>query len=122
MIIHYVDSRPRASARGIASLFPSSPEWGRPAHPGPLFPRPYLLNIHMVSLRLSGVGQAGSVLLQVTLWLLAAGLRGIRGCSTRRAPPSRGGRTEGGSLPGSQPHGPGRDPVRELLTGALAPR
>ena len=39
-----------------------------------------------------------------------------------QAPPLRGGRTEGGSPPGSQPHDPGRDPVRELLTEALAPR
>ena len=120
---HYVDSRPRAPARGIAGLPPSFPEWGRPARTGSsLSSPPYLLNIRMVSFRLPGVGQVGSVLLQATLWLLAAGLRGIRGCSTRRPPPLRGRRTESGPQPGSQPHDPGRDPVRELLAGALAPR
>ena len=54
----------------------------------------------MVSFRLSDVKQAGSVLLQAALWLLAAGLRKIRGCSTRRAPPCEAGTPEAGSCPG----------------------
>ena len=66
--------------------------------------------------------QAGSVLLQAALWLLAAGLRRIRGCSTRRAPPLRGGHAGRGILPGSQPHDLGQDPARQFLTEALAPR
>ena len=41
----------------------------------------------MASFRLSVVRQAGLVLLQAAQWPLAAGLRRIRGCSTRKAPP-----------------------------------
>ena len=54
----------------------------------------------MVSFRLSVVGQAGSVLLQAALWLLAASLRGIRGCSTRKPPPCEAGGPRAGPRPG----------------------
>ena len=76
----------------------------------------------MVSFRVPGVGWAGAALLQVALWLLAAGVRTVRGCSTRGAPPPRGGRAEDGARPGSKPRDPGQGPIRELLTEALAPR
>ena len=54
----------------------------------------------MVNFRLSVVKQAGSVLLQAALWLLAAGLRRIRGCSTRKAPPCEAGEPGAGACPG----------------------
>ena len=76
----------------------------------------------MVSFRLPGIGRAGAALLQAALWLLAVGLRKVRGCSTHGAPPLRGGRTEDGARPESKPRDPGQDPTRVLLTEALAPR
>ena len=75
----------------------------------------------MVSFRLPGVGRAGAVLLQAALWLLAAGLRRVRGWSTRCAP-LRGGRTGDGADAESKPRERGRDPVRELLTEAACPQ
>ena len=65
--------------------------------------------------------QAASVLLRAVLWLLDAGLRSIRGCSTRKASPLRGEHAERRVLSGSQPHDPGQDPVRQFLAEALAP-
>ena len=76
----------------------------------------------MVSFRVPGVRWAGAALLQVALWLLATGMRKVRGCSTRGPPPPRGGRAEDGARPGSKPRDPGQGPIRELLTEALAPR
>ena len=64
---------------------------------------------------------AASALLQAVLWLLAAGLRSTRGGSTRRPPPLRGEHAELRILPVSQPHDPGQDLVRQILTDALAP-
>ena len=44
--------------------------------------------------------QAASVLLRAVLCLLAAGLRSIRGCSTRKPPPCEASTLNAGSCPG----------------------
>ena len=122
IIYRFAKPRPWAFAQGIASFLPALSGGG--GGPPTWVPSSSPLStkyIHMVSFRLSVVRQAGLVLLQAALWPLAAGLRRIRGCSIRRAPALRGGRTEGGSLPGSQLLGPGRDHFREILTEALPP-
>ena len=100
VIIHrYVKTRPWASARENTSFPPPLSGGGGPTHSGPLFV-PYLLSMCMVSFRLPVERQVSSVLLQAALWLLAAGLRGIRGCSTRKAPPCEAGGPRAGPCPG----------------------
>ena len=64
---------------------------------------------------------AASTLLQAVLWLLATGLQSVRCGPTRRAPPLRGEHAVRRSLPVSQPHDPGHDQLRRVLTEALAP-
>ena len=64
---------------------------------------------------------AVSALFQAVLWLLAAGLQSVRDGPTRRARPLRGGHAVRRTLPVSQPHDPGQDQFRPVLTEALAP-
>ena len=63
---------------------------------------------------------AASAILQAVPWLLATGLRSVRGGPTRRAPPLRGEHAVRRVLPVSQPHDPGQDQFRRGLTEALA--